>query len=71
VALALSPADWRRGGACEVVGAGAGADEAVPLGDGAGFVAPADAGLEAGFGEGFEADRQADTSNTLAMATSR
>jgi hypothetical protein len=52
-------------------GADAGADEGAGADPVAGFDAGADAGLVGDFGDGLGADRQADKSTTLAMATSR
>lgn len=60
----------RRGGACAAGGVDAGANGS-PLGSDDGFAAGDDAGREDGLGDGFGVDRQADTSNRLAMATSR
>jgi hypothetical protein len=59
-----------RGVVCDTDGSVTGPDDGWDAGAAAGFGAGAEAGLDA-LGAGFGADRQADKSNTLAMATSR
>lgn len=65
--VAELPAVPRRGVASVVAGARAVGE----LASSAGFAEPAWVGFDAGWGDGFGADRQADTSSTHAKATSR